>query len=479
MTSSRPPKATTSDSFLEKVQSELRQQGEQKTYDYGTPRESPTAESNFTLGERLETIPSKEVATPSRGVPSSRSTLEEPWKKTGEISIPVSVAQKKRLKTEKKAFIPEGFPGPTTVLFITAAMNESAPAKQILEIAQIMRPVGLGILIAAPSGPPYGFELKRVSDKLISIPPRNFSLSALLLLRKQVLKNGVNVIHSHARIAGLYSRLLRLITGVEVVHSFHGVSAESGIAGKAKLVIDQLLAFIPIVPVFNSEIERQKALKLKLVLRDNVSNIIPDSINLAKFPKRKPNEAPFALIDKTRPSTFGQMRIGGFLQPDSKKRHTYFLKLASDLATQGRWSCAGLPRQRLIKLGRIHDALEVMGPIQDIEKWLYSLDVFVSTSSGNGTIHETLQAMASGCVCLLSDVPAHQAFAKHHAALLFDPADPKSLAKLINDVRSDKSLQDMLIGNSRYMLERLYSDEAFRNTMLESYRLAAKRTAKL
>jgi glycosyltransferase involved in cell wall biosynthesis len=268
------------------------------------------------------------------------------------------------------------------------------------------------------------------------------------------------------------------MTGVEVVHTFHGIPNEPGLGGRLRHFVDQLLGMTRFIPVFGSETEKQRALEKRLISTEHDAMILDSAIDLAKFPKRKQALFPFCSVDLMRPETHNRIRIGAFLRVESTRGHDLFLKVAAEAAGQGQWSCAGYPRERLGKFGNLHESLEVVGPVQDIGKWLNSLDVFVSTSTGDGQIYGALQAMAAGCICLLSNVPAHQAFVKHQAALLFDPADPKSLAQAINDVRSNKALRDMLLGNARYMLERFHNEETFRNKLLDSYRQAAKRTAK-
>lgn len=471
MSSPKGQKSTTQADLLKQVQSELKPRRQKPLYEDGVP----TAK----IAVHPQRISEGHESPDTGGVPTPRSMIDEPWRKTGEIPIAQTLEDRKRQKLEKKAFVPEGFLGPTTVLFITAKSDGGIAPKQIIDIAQMIRPVGLKIFIAAPTNPPHGFELKRVADKLISIPARDFSFGTLLTLRRQILKHSVSLIHSHGRTAGLYARLLRIMTGVEVIHTFHGIPNEPGLGGRFRQFVDQMLSMVPFIPVFGSDIEKERALEKKLISIEHDPMILLSAIDLNKFPKRKQNEMPFALIDKTRPETNNRVRIGGFLRVESTKGHAQFLKAAAAMAQEGQWSCAGYPRERLGKFGNINQSLEVIGPMQDVPKWLYSLDVFVSTSTGDGQIYGALQAMAAGCVCLLSDIPAHQPFVKHQAALLFNPDDPKSLSNALNDVRSDKALRDMLIANSRYMLERFHNEEGFRTKILESYRLAAKRTAKL
>lgn len=456
--------------LLEQVRSELKPRRAKPLYEDGIPTTKiPSRDQSPLTGS---------IDAPISEPPAARGLIDEPWRKTGEIPLARTLEDRKRAKLEKKAYVPEGFPGPTTVLFITSKSDGGIAPKQIIDIANMIRPIGIRVFIAAPTNPPHGFELKRVADKLISVPPRDFSWKTLFELRRQVVKHSVSLIHSHGRTAGLYARLLHIMTGVEVVHTFHGIPNEPGLGGRLRHFVDQLLGMTRFIPVFGSETEKQRALEKRLISTEHDAMILDSAIDLAKFPKRKQALFPFCSVDLMRPETHNRIRIGAFLRVESTRGHDLFLKVAAEAAGQGQWSCAGYPRERLGKFGNLHESLEVVGPVQDIGKWLNSLDVFVSTSTGDGQIYGALQAMAAGCICLLSNVPAHQAFVKHQAALLFDPADPKSLAQAINDVRSNKALRDMLLGNARYMLERFHNEETFRNKLLESYRQAAKRTAK-
>lgn len=473
MSSSKPQKSSETPELLEQVRSELKPRRPKPLYEDGVPTmKLPSREESPRSGPVRPSSAANETPAASRGI------IDEPWRKTGEIPLARTLEDRQRAKLEKKAYVPEGFPGPTTILFITTRSDGGIAPKQIIDIANMMRPIGIRVFIAAPTNPPHGFELKRVADKLISVPARDFNWKTLFELRRQIVKHSVSLIHSHGRTAGLYARLLRLMTGVEVLHTFHGIPNEPGLSGHIKRFIDQLLGMTRFVPVFGSETEKQRAIAKRLISSEHESMILESAIDLSKFPKRKQTLVPFCSVDPMRPETLNRIRIGAFLRVESTRGHDLFLKAAAEAAEQGQWSCAGYPRERLGKFGKLHESLEVVGPVQDIGKWLNSLDVFVSTSTGDGQIYGALQAMAAGCVCILSDVPAHQAFVKHQAALLFDPAEPNSLAQAIDDVRSNKALRDMLLGNARYMLERFHNEDTFRNKLLDSYRLAAKRTAK-
>lgn len=372
---------------------------------------------------------------------------------------------------------PEGFPGPTTALLV-AARSDNAAAKHMMELAFALKEAGLRIFIASPLNPPYGYELKKFADKFIQIPHRHFSFAALLRLRKSVRKHGVTIVHSHGRTAGVYSRLIGLMSDASIIHTYHGIPNEPGFGGDMKQLLDQILAHTEYDPVFLSPTERTRAISKHVVKETREAFLIENSVDLASFPKRKKSQAPFSKVDRDEPSTLKDIRIGSYLRPESPKGHDLFLKLAREARDQAKFTCIGISRERLAQYGEIPENLEVVGHVVDTTPWLYSLDVFVSTSTADGQIIGSLEAMAAGAVCILSNVAAHEQFDKHSAALLFEPKSVQNFVMVLNRVRTDRALRDQLVGNSRLMIERFYDAAGFKAKMLELYKNAARKAFK-
>lgn len=67
-----------------------------------------------------------------------------------------------------------------------------------------------------------GFVKLLALDHVFVIPRQKLTLDALFGLGNFCKKNKIDLIHSHGKGAGLYSRMLGLIIGVPVVHTLHG-----------------------------------------------------------------------------------------------------------------------------------------------------------------------------------------------------------------------------------------------------------------
>jgi glycosyltransferase involved in cell wall biosynthesis len=411
----------------------------------------------------LETPLATETLPPIEGPPT-----------TGPISLKLraEAAEAKRTNAQR---IPDGFPEAVTALFIIARSDIGPAPKHMFELIRTLGGTGFRILIASPVNPPFAFEFKKQAEHFVNIPHREFSFRALMKLRRTIKKYNVNLIHSHGRAAGVYSRLLGFLTGAAVVHTYHGIQSDSSFQGEMKLLVDRILARFKFDPVFFSSTERQRALAKGVVLESREAQIIEDAVDLKRYPKRKNANLAFGKVNPEKPETLTKIRVGAYLRPENRRSFEPFLKLAKEFSGIAQFSCAGVSRNTLSQKGAIPDSLEIVGPIADPTEWLYSLDTVVNTTLSEAPLLDSLEAMAAGCVCILSDIPPHRKLQEQNAALLFDPASPETFASALASLRKDIALREMLLGNSRYMLERFHDADTFKSKFIETYRQGIKR----
>lgn len=410
-------------------------------------------------------------------MPPARPAPSKPTVSTASGSVSQSILRAQTAEAKKGVVqrIPDGFPEAVTVLFIIARSDSGPAPKHMLELVRSLKETGFRILIASPVNPPFAFEYKKQADHFVNIPNRDFSLKALWRLRRAIRKNKVNLIHSHGRTGGVYSRLLGLMTGAAVVHTFHGVQVENSFDGIIKLWVDKFLSNLKFDPIFFSKTEQERALEKRIVRADREAAIIEESVNLSRFPKRKIANLAFAKVIASNPETFKKIRVGALLRQENRRSFESFLKLAKDCAPFAQFTCAGVTRLALAQKGTIPDSLEVVGPVADHIEWMYSLDVLVNTSPSEAPMIDSLEAMAAGTICVMSDIPSHAPFEQQHAALLFDPKSPETFRKAVAKVRDDLAFREMILGNSRYMVERLHDTDTFRMKLMDVYRQGVKR----
>ena len=354
------------------------------------------------------------------------------------------------------------------VLLITARADHGGGPRHILDLlTAFSRSSGLietEFHIAAPNQEPYAPQFKELAKSFVEIPARSFSLSILFRLLQFVRHHRIDIVHSHGRGAGFYSRLLGFFSGAHVIHTFHGIHRDPSFSGRVKLWLDQFLSRFSFTPVFVSENEQQEALKFGCVQSETKGFVVENAVDLSRFTAiRTP-----AFSDTTRP-----LKFGAFLRADLAKGPDRLLRLAresaKESATFSSWTCAGISKEELDKFGKVPVSLSITGKVPDPAKWLQSLDVFVSTARNEGLPLGVLEAMAAGCVCILSDIPAHSEFKNRGAALLFDAEISKAFVSEVESLKTNPARRADLLTAAHRLLQERHSLENFREKLQAVY----------
>ena len=77
--------------------------------------------------------------------------------------------------------------------------------------------------VACPIQKPFYNMYKEEKINVFPLPVRTFSLFRFVKLVRFARRTNINIIHSHGKGAGMYSRLLALIIRKPVIHTFHGI----------------------------------------------------------------------------------------------------------------------------------------------------------------------------------------------------------------------------------------------------------------
>lgn len=128
------------------------------------------------------------------------------------------------------------------ILFVSARSDLGGGTKHLNDLVQLLDSK-YAFYVAAPTQPPY-FELWSRSDKVhdyFLLPSRSFSLIKLFGLLLFVKKNKIDVIHSHGRGAGVYSRLIKFfLPSVIVFHTLHGVHNSKSIMHRVAIFLERV-----------------------------------------------------------------------------------------------------------------------------------------------------------------------------------------------------------------------------------------------
>lgn len=113
------------------------------------------------------------------------------------------------------------------VLLVTVRSDFGGGPRHVDQLINSLPPE-IELYVAYPKeGDPYASlweENKRIKGRFY-LPYRTFSLRTLYSLKKFIVCNKIDVVHSHGNGAGFYSRLLKVIGAkAKIVHTFHGIS---------------------------------------------------------------------------------------------------------------------------------------------------------------------------------------------------------------------------------------------------------------
>lgn len=322
--------------------------------------------------------------------------------------------------------------------------------------------------IAAPNEAPYAERYKKLTPYIIEIPKKKFRLLSLFKLWYFCRKEKITLIHSHAREAGTYSRLLALC-GYKVVHTFHGIHIRYNLPGILKLLLGRILAPLMKRAICVSLDEKEKVLKSKLAYPSQIA-VINNGIDLKKIDERC-----------QRRNLDGTFILGTLARFDLHKGIDLELKTLAHFFTI-------YPQSKIKvliagggdeweKIKKLHEELklgnkvELLGPTHQPLEFLSQLDCYVSFSRAEGLPLAVLEAMAFSLPCLLSNVTGHRVLVDKKCGYLFDLENEHEFISQLLAIQENRIVATEIGKASRKKIETQFTKEKM---LKETYNLYIK-----
>ena len=312
---------------------------------------------------------------------------------------------------------------------------------------------------AAPQDFPYFDKYSKLVGKnnIIEIPHRKFLIKYLLALKKFVKENKIDLIHSHGKGAGIYSRILGLITKVKVIHTFHGlhIGEYNSVQRFLYISIEKILGLFThtIINVSKSENELiagfRIAKKSKLILIENGVVIPENKVDVKVF-----NQSPKTVISFTRfdyaKNTELVIPILVKLREKEKLLDFKFILLGSG------------PDEEKIKTlaykNKISENLIFAGSVTETSPYLLNAFCYISTSRWEGMPLGVLEAFACGLPVIATNVAGNKDVIDNQInGLLYDVNNPNGAAELLINLSLNNALWDRISQNARARAEKFYS----------------------
>lgn len=252
------------------------------------------------------------------------------------------------------------------------------------------------------------------------IPRQKFTLHDLFRLKRFCSERGIELIHSHGKGAGVYARLLGVLTGLPVVHTLHGYhDARYGLwAKKIYAAWESLAAFFTRKIICVSESERAHFSR-KVYVNEGTIVTIPNGTEIQRSPEKAC--IPGKIVTVAR-FDYAKNLLEFVLVAKSLPNYTFHI--IGD--GEQRYEIERFIESNTIENVILHGASEtVISDIADAE-------VYLSTSRWEGLPMAILEAMSLGIPVVASDVVGNRdAIAVGVTGYLYPLGDSTACAQAI------------------------------------------------
>ncbi len=352
------------------------------------------------------------------------------------------------------------------ILFLTVRADFGGGPEHLWQLLRHLSP-RVEAFVACPQDYPYYERYCGLlgADRVFILPHRKFRLGSLLKLAAFCRKRGVEVLHSHGKGAGLYSRPLGILLRLPCAHTFHGVHV--GQYGRLKkflyVKLERLLACFTQAGIAVSQGEREQVSRLGLFPASRL-HLIENGVEL-------PAVAPAAQPEPARagePACAGEhvilLHTSRF---DYAKNSEFLLPLLRELRQRGllgavKFTALGdgegrAALQAACAAEGLDGHIEFTGAVSNPADYMARSFAYVSTSRWEGLPLGVLEAMAHGLPVLASDVVGNRDAVRHeHSGFLYAEGQSGEFCDYLQKLLEDRELYAQLRRNARHVAEEKY-----------------------
>jgi glycosyltransferase involved in cell wall biosynthesis len=361
------------------------------------------------------------------------------------------------------------------ILMITVRADPGGGPEHVYQLSKALIDVATGevnLYIASPKDHPYWGKYRDLVglQNLVFIPHRKFDISTLLSLSKFVVKNKINIIHSHGKGAGIYGRILALITRTPCVHSFHGIhiGEYNYFQEKIYLTLEKFLSVLTSQVIATSKSEFDIFLNLKICKKNKISTIyngvqIEDKAIIRSESLNAVCNQVFSMVRYTyQKNVEMQIEIAKCLKDNNPDFRFDFLILGTGETKDD--FVESLKQKDLCSHFKLKDFVE-----NRYELMLNSL-CYLSTSRWEGLPLSLIEAMACGLPIVATSVSGNVDLVIHNeTGFLFDQEAPEQAADYIRQLIEDRQLHARMSAKSREIAISKFSSAQMAKTMHSLY----------
>lgn len=291
--------------------------------------------------------------------------------------------------------------------------------------------------VACPNEAPYWQKIGALQNtrQMIEIPHRAFHVSALRQLAREIRTQDIALIHTHGKGAGLYGRLLAMMTGRPCVHTFHGlhIGEYDALRKTLYLTLERGLGLWTKAAINVSQSERE-AVRATGILPDRKLSVVPNGVIVPDTPAKRhipDGEAPLKIVAVSR---FDYQKNSELLLPIAEQLKARGISAQIRVLGTGEGAEA---LQSAIDAQGLSDTIELAGPSSDPRAHFRDSDLFLSTSRWEGMPLAVLEAMSEGLPVVATDVPGNRDLVDATVGGVYPDDNAEAAAALIAELTAD------------------------------------------
>ncbi|KHE94084.1 MAG: putative glycosyltransferase [Candidatus Scalindua brodae] len=319
--------------------------------------------------------------------------------------------------------------------------------------------------VACPIQKPFYNMYEEEKIKIFPLPVRMFSVISFAKLVWFTKGNYIDVIHSHGKGAGIYSRLLGILTKTPVVHTFHGIHYKKYSYWKQRLYffIEKTLSIFTKYIINVSDSENVEGIQLKLFPKSK-TRIIFNGINVERMRECNVDSKTKYLINSFKRDNILICSVARFDYVKGIDVAIHAMKYLKEYHKNIKYILIGdgeLKEEIIKEINDCHmnDQVLLLGFRGDVPGLLKMMDIYLSASREESMSLTLLEAMGIGVPIVATDIPGNRSLIKN--GLLAKTECPRDIARklcaLINNPKLSNELveEGMALVNETYTLERM------------------------
>ncbi len=356
------------------------------------------------------------------------------------------------------------------ILIITSRADFGGGPKHILSLLNHLKRK-INFFIACPKDYPYYdlFSSSVGNENMFLIPHRKFSLLKLISLINFLKTRKIDIIHSHGKGAGIYSRFLSFFSRTATIHTFHGlhIGEYNIITNKLYLLIERFLSIFTKAFITVSDSERNKILLNKVIGKEKLHKIENGvEINQTKTVSFNIHQSELNIVTISR---FDFAKNSLLLFPIIKELNKLKVKFNFTISILGDGNGKDDFKKQIIFEG-LTDKIKLLGAQINIADFLINSFCYISTSKWEGMPLGVIEAMAVGLPIIATNVTGNKDVVKNNVnGFLYDIDKPENAAEYIIKIAQDKGLWTRFSEASVDLAKRNYSAERMADETFDLY----------